>query len=442
MKYGLIDFNLTVEDYWNNSWNKKALLNIGDAVEYEVVEQIYRKIGIKDNDIVRLSIKELTSYRGEFLIVGINIAFDSYVGYNDILENLSPNIIPVFLGISLTDLNMNQKQLDCLRSFAPVGCRDQRTYLYLKQNCIECYLNGCTASILDINLVEKEEQNSDKILFIDVPRKVKNFIPEQLKKDIVFVNQELYCKKNEFKLYKNPKAWMREVLKNYKNPRLIVTSRFHGAVLSIANNIPCILTLEKYTFRFSWLKKYFSIYTEENFENINWDVQKQNYDILKQIILNIAIKRIQQVTNKYEELLRITELQFISDLDESNSSNQVLYYNDVIDEINLKWNKNDKIKYGFWGINDNTYAIFKFISNNYPNAELIDVYDMFKNIEFHGIKSVDPRNLGLRKNDEQYYVIVTAYLASRIANDVFEEVNFNSKNAFLCKREFVENKHL
>ena len=33
MKFGYIDFDRTVNWYWDNSWNNKALLNIGDAAE-------------------------------------------------------------------------------------------------------------------------------------------------------------------------------------------------------------------------------------------------------------------------------------------------------------------------------------------------------------------------------------------------------------------------
>lgn len=448
MKYGIIDFNLTVNSYWNNTWNKKALLNIGDAAEYLVIEQILRNIGIKDEEFYRLSIRELISYRGEYLIVPLNIAFDSYIGYNKIFENLSPDIIPVFLGISLTNTNLNETQLACLKKYEPIGCRDERTFLYLQSKNILAYLNGCIASILDINYIETNLNTKNKILFIDVPRNVMKFVPNEIKKDIVFINQEIYCRKNEFPENLTLNSWCEKIFSCYKNPQLIVTSRFHGAVLALANNIPCILTLEKYTFRFSWLTNYCDIYTEQNYKSINWKSEiknKVNLKLAKQLMNIIAKNRINETIEKYKNLLMISELQKSTYKEERNSSNQVLYYKDCIKEIDEKWRKiksDEKIEFGFWGINDNANKILEFIKQNYPNAKLIEVYDMFKEIDYRGIKSIKPELLSNRKNQKNYYVIVTAYLASRVAPDIFEKIGFSMEKAFLCKREFITNEIL
>ena len=440
MKYGIIDFKLTVDYYWKNSWNKKALLNIGDASEYLVVEQILKKeLGIDEKELVRIGIRELITYRGEYLIVPLNIAFDSYIGYNEILENLSPNIIPIFLGISLTNTNLNDKQLECLKQYAPIGCRDERTYLFLRSQNIRAYLNGCTASVIDINSFNDNINTQGKILFVDVPKKVVNYIPDDLKKDIVFLNQEIYCTKEKFFESYTFEKWIQNIFGAYKNAKIVVTSRFHGAVLALSRNIPCILTLEKYTFRFSWLTNYCNIYTEENFKDINWNVQLNNNDLelLKLLMKNIAKKRIEDTVKKYKDLLIITEIQKSKFSEEYNSSNQVLYYQDCIDDIQKKWNKEEDIEFGFWGINDNTEKILKFINLNYPKAHLVDVYDMFKKINYKGLVSKSPEHLMNRRNQKNYYVIVSAYLASRVAQDIFDKIGFNAEQAFLCKREFV-----
>lgn len=439
--FGALDFNLTVDSYWKESWNKKALLNIGDASEYLVIEQLLREIGIPENMIVKLSIKDLTRYKGKKLIVPLNIAFDSYVGYNQIFDHLSEDIIPVFLGISLTKPNLNENQLNCLRTFAPIGCRDERSYRYLKSKKISCYLNGCTASIIDLEKLVSKKSCEDRVLFIDVPRKVKDYIPEYIKKDIVFLNQELYCNKNNFN-FSNPLNWAEEVFSYYIKPRMIVTSRFHGAVLGLANGIPVILTLENYTFRFSWLKNYIPIYTEKDYNKINWKIKSSDYSKTKNIIKKMAVDRILSVYNQYRMSLQLTKLQILSKGMDLDSSNQVLYCDDVIQSISSKWDKNQKIEYGLWGINDNSIKIKEFIDKNYPNAVLRDVYDMYQKVSFNGLESHSPKNIIKQKNNQNYYVIVTAYLASRVALDVLGINDFDSDRLFLCTREFVEKKHL
>lgn len=439
MKYGVIDFDLTVKFYWDNSWNNKALLNIGDASEYLVTEQLLKHLKVKEKDIVRLGINELITYRGEHLIVPLNIAFDSYIGYNNIFENLSPDIIPVFLGISLTNINLNNKQLQCLKKFAPVGCRDERTYIFLINHGIEAYLNGCLATIIDLSKINADEKTNDKVLFIDVPQDVAQYIPETLKKDIAFVNQEIYCRENEFIKDISPKEWAKIIWSKYKNPRMIVTSRFHGAVLAIANNIPCIITLEKYTFRFSWLRNYFNIYTEKNFDEINWNtyIDYSKVNLLKNIMLDVAITRIKAVIDKYQKILLLTEMQQANSNEEYEIGNQVLYYHDAIERIKELWNKNDNIEYGFWGINDNTDIIYNYITENYCNAKLVDVYDMFKKVTYKNLCSKHPNDIVLKKNQNNYYIIVTAYLASRVAFDILDKIDFDKGKIILCERKFI-----
>lgn len=437
MKYGLIDFNLTVNWYWNNSWNNKALLNIGDAAEYLVVEQIYKEMGISDEDIIRLSIRELTTYQGESLIVAMNIALDSYVGYNDILENLSPDIIPVFLGMSFTDTNMNQKQLDCLKCYEPIGCRDERSYDYLKSKGIKCYLNGCTAAAIDMLGKTVESDEEGKILFIDVPWKVTEYVPDELKKDIVFLSQEMYCRRNDLPNEFVPSDWVKEIMEAYKsNVKLIVTSRFHGAVLALSHNIPTIVTLEKYTFRFSWIQNYFPIYTEDNFKEIDWNIESIDFCNVKKLIKEIAIKRINETIDKYAKLLEITDLQKCSQKHEENS-NQVLYYEDAWKTICSKWNKDRHITYAFWGVNDNAERLYANINEMYPKAELVQIYDMFKEVEFKGICSVHPDRLAEQTMNKDFYVIITAYLASRVAWDICESIEFPMDNIIMCERKFV-----
>ena len=226
MKFGYISFDDTVRSYWKNSWNRKALLNIGDAAEYLVIKQLYEKIGISKNEMQAISLPELITYRGESLIVALNIALDSYVGYNKILEKLSPDIHPIFLGISLTDTNLNERQIQCLKCYAPIGCRDERSYLCMRNLGIPAYLNGCTASILEITGKAKQEY-TDKIVFIDVPYSVHDYVPENIRNEIVFLNQELYCSEEEVGPGFIPSQWAAEVFACYNSrPKMVVTSDF------------------------------------------------------------------------------------------------------------------------------------------------------------------------------------------------------------------------
>ncbi|MBC8577487.1 polysaccharide pyruvyl transferase family protein [Yanshouia hominis] len=437
MKFGLLDFDLTVDAYWNDSWNQKALLNVGDAAEYLAVEQIYRSMGIDSSQIFRISIPELTSYRGESLIVALNIALDSYVGYNMILERLSPDIIPVFLGMSFTSADLSPQQIECLKRYAPIGCRDERSYLRMQSLGIPCYLNGCVASVLQIKAREIPKLHN-KILMIDVPYGVLQHIPQELKEDIVFLNQEIYCKKSEMPQNFLPSDWAKGVMAYYgSKPRMVVTSRFHGAVLALANDIPAVITLEKYTFRFSWLRNYCPIYTEETFRQIQWNPASVDYGSVRSLMNEVAEQRIREVAGHYQKLLTLTDLQRSTVSEEAESSNQVLYYQRVWKEIQKTWDPQKEYSYGFWGVNENTRALLSLIRENYPKARLTDIYDMFKTVSYEGLVSKAPRELGRYRNQQDYYVIVTAYLASRVVPDICDECGFPMERSFRCERNFI-----
>lgn len=437
MKYGFLDFDKTVQWYWENTWNNKALLNIGDAIEYKVIKQFYHDLDISDSQMVPLSINDLTSYRGESLIVALNIALDSYVGYNYILDHLSPDIIPVFLGMSLTSTDLNDKQLQCLRTYAPIGCRDQRSYEYLKEKGIFCYLNGCCASALRVSDVVKNTAYEGKVLFIDVPQSLASFVPQALRKEAVFFNQEIYCKQTEMHDGILPSEWAQSILNVYKsNVKAIITSRFHGAVLALALGIPVILTLEQKTFRFSWLSNYCQVFEEGEFDRIDWDFTVSQYETTKSQLYHVCLQRISEVSKQYEPLLLLSDLQK-NQKRVSSKTNHILYYQKALQQIRQKWNTNDEISYAFWGTNQNSDCLLKAIKHEFPNAKLVDVYDMNRTVVFEGITSKHPRELEKCRQKKNYYLIVTAYLASRVADDIFAMTGFPNERAFLCEREFL-----
>lgn len=438
LKFGYIDFDSTVKDYWNRAWNKKALLNIGDAAEYLVVEQIYRSLSIPRQQMKKLCIADLTQYRGESLIVPMNIALDSYVGYNDILENLSPDIIPIFLGMSFTDLNLNEKQIRCLRNYAPIGCRDERSYLGMKRLGIPAYLNGCTASILEIQEKPRPEFK-DKVVFIDVPYGVLEYVPQEMRADIVCLNQEVYCRQDEQPEGFIPSQWAKQVFSCYcSQPKMIVTSRFHGAVLALSKNIPVILTLERYTFRFSWLRNYVPIYTEYDFASIDWTPPNIEYSHTRDLIMKTSKNRIMKVIENYQDMLKLTDLQRSYLQEEQDSSNQVYYYRRAWEELQQRWRPEKEYLYGFWGVNENTKKLYELISQKYPNAKLINIFDMFKTVEFNGVTSVPPKEIDEYVGRENFYLIVTAYLASRVAPDICQECGFKMDHVILCERDFIK----
>ena len=437
MKYGALDFEKTVRWYWANTWNHKALLNIGDAAEYLAVTQLYHALGIGDEQIVPLCIHDLIAYRGETLLVALNIALDSYVGYNEILERLSPDIVPVFLGMSFTSPQLNQRQLDCLRAYAPIGCRDQRSYETLKRHGIPCYLNGCCASMLRLPPVAPVPALSGKILVIDAPQSLAEHIPQHIQEKAVCFAQELYCHQERMPRAATPAQWAQSILNAYGSSiSAIITSRFHGAVLALAFGIPVLVALEQKTFRFSWLENYCQVLAQGDFHRIDWGFPTRDYAPVREHMRKLCMRRVQDAAARHAPLAEITDMQKIS-APPAEETNAVLYYEPVWKEILQRWDPAEEIQFAFWGINDNSARLLEAIGKAFPKARLADIYDMHRTVSFHGQTSKSPMELSKRRQETNYYLIVTAYLASRVAEDIFERTGFPGERAFLCHRAFI-----
>ncbi|MEL3908407.1 MAG: polysaccharide pyruvyl transferase family protein [Treponemataceae bacterium] len=262
MKFGVLalDYDSQVV---NSGRNEYSIVNIGSVVMRLMLEKLLVRMGIPQDEIIKINFYNLSSYDGEYVIVPINMHWMQDTG-NKKLFTMSKKIIPIFLSISLNDTNIDEQQAIFLRRFEPIGCRDERTMNVLRKNNIDAYLFGCISCILEKRTVEPKD---GKVFFADVPYAVKKFIPESMKKRIEFVEHEIPIEKLNGK---TPEEYTRTIIKRYKNEAsLVVTSRFHGAIIGWALGIPVIVTNEAYTFRFSWIKKLFPFYTNKDFKNID-----------------------------------------------------------------------------------------------------------------------------------------------------------------------------
>lgn len=82
MKYGVIVFD-----------NK--VVNIGDWGQSYAVLKLYEKMGISQSEIVYFNIRELSSYRGEKILLPMCLWFGRRHGYS--FFPISEDIVPVFL---------------------------------------------------------------------------------------------------------------------------------------------------------------------------------------------------------------------------------------------------------------------------------------------------------------------------------------------------------
>ena len=93
-----------------------------------------------------------------------------------------------------------------------------------------------------------------------------------------------------------------------------------------------------------------------------------------------------------------------------------------------RYDKSASFYYSIWGATKGAEEFFCYMKEEYPNAELRCVIDMYREEVFHGIKMVKPEQFQLTDNE---VVIVLAVKASNMAEEVFGNKRIQSKD-YVC----------
>lgn len=367
----------------NYKFYAKGINNLGDNIQIIALDYLYETMGIPKEDIIYIDTNELPIYEGEYVVLPVTMPLVNFTP-NGIAGRFSDRIIPVFLGFTMVKDSLLPEEVEYLKRFSPIGCRDERTLTTVRNYGIESYLHGCITSTLP---GRDKEGSFDKVIMVDAPTGIEKFIPDNLKSKLVY---RTHMHEN---LKADPKELMIEYYKEYKESAcLIITSLLHCSVPCIAAGIPVILAKgdKAVSYRFSWLEKLIHIYTLDEFDQINWNAQPIMYDEHKQRVEALTIKRLQDTFEKYYEIL---DLSYFYEMRQRKE-----YINDackeIIDFIDTNWKDvNKEYKYAIWGLTQVGEYIYSYIQEKYKNAELCHVYDTYKQEKMCGLVSQHPQNI-------------------------------------------------
>lgn len=424
MKYGVLEHRGIAFDEHDNS---KKVINVGDAFQIMAVKHLYAVMGVPEKDIVHIDWLEMGNYTGEYVVLPINLSMFVNSGQQSFAD-LSPYIIPVFIGASFKHIHIDQRQLDFFKKYEPIGCRDERTMEILRENHIQAYLAGCIACTLPEIDSRKEPS---KVFFVDAPALIKDYIPKEISENAESLTHEYFISKEQIREDPSSEKLADKVIRRYaQEARLVVTSRFHSACLCIALGIPVILALENNYYKFSWLSKLLPLYTPERFGEIDWNPTALNFREMKLKMQAVAIERIQKAfeANRFYELSEYFENSDKSDAD------SLLYYHEACKYIGENWDSEHSKEYAFWGMTENAEKIEEYISKNFPAAKLTAVYDTFKEGTYKGITIQKPVKENFQGNT---FVIVTSNSAADIAKELFDTIGKDSNTYYICRLNFL-----
>ena len=404
MKFGVVLYKYTQKFVKNDV---KDLWNIGDYIQPFAVKELYIKMGIAEENIIKISEDDLITYQGEYLVVLMNM-------YGGLVKlEFSPYVIPVFCGFNFAGYISNNLK-DILKKNEPIGCRDEQTLENMRESGIEAFLSGCITITLD---KRKHEPEKGKVFLIDTPESLEQFIPEDMLPNKVEISHIIDKFSMPFDEQEIGEAYelSKKRLEIYKKEaKLVVTGRLHCAAPCLAMGIPVIVVKKNRDINMGWFDKFVHIYTEDEFERIDWNVKVADIEEFKKQVIDVFSRKINETI---ENRKRYYDLSF------QYESREHFPYNDILSvklrKIVQQMDKED-FEYALWGLGDGGNIAYQMIQKEYPKAKCILAVDRYKEGMFYNNTIESPEMLKSRMVD---YIFITTYNGRKDAVELLSSIS-------------------
>jgi hypothetical protein len=338
---------------------------------------VYDKAGIKRDDVVRLTMSDLKSYRGEKLTFPVSRVL---VDYPLVSTAISEDITPIFISFVLFG-TLSDEDAEYLKRFEPIGCRDYYTMNELRRKGVRAYIFGCLTACFP----KRENLDTyEKTFLVDVEPELEDFLPDAIRTQGIRLSHII-----EGKLNRDPVTDARKYYEMYRDSAaLVITSRLHAAAPCAAVGIPVILAKNSFSSRFTWIDCIVDVYDASCYDKIVWCPKPAQFESHKKNMLDLAIHRI--TTNGKSDNRLVASIEDYYCQHRAEKSDNRLYVtaiSKVVDELEERLASYDGHEYAIWGVSAISESINRFIANRFPYLVLTHVYDKFRKMEFCGLIS-------------------------------------------------------
>lgn len=417
MKYGIV----TYADRPVNIGNKNRP-NLGDPIQIYAMKYVYQQMGVPEKDLVEVSRYHAMVYNGEYVVLPFNcfnMVWNQFgLPYKTL--PLSNKIIPVFLSFHLHSRELSEEILCNLRTFQPIGCRDEETMNNMRLHGIRAYLSGCVTALLPKRI---HKPIKEKVFFIDIPNGLKKYIPESLLQNGEFISHQppfmhtgnsTTMTPEEYQLFYQTGI---RLLERYRDEAtLIVTSRLHAATPCMAMGIPVILAANRFDERFSFLDRYLPFYTPELFSKIEWAPIPIDYEVEKKKILNLFIQQIQKAYTENADIYSISEFYECRKKEPYNKT----FFEDINKIKNIK---GDNVDYIIWGITSQSLQLINVIRELCPKWNFIASIDRKITGTFEGKKVIKSEEIPKLSQNIIFFIIPES--AHTVASNLLSKLEKN-----------------
>jgi hypothetical protein len=400
---------------------KDRPMNLGDPIQAMAAINLFREMGIPEEDIIPVDRFDTSIYNGEEVILSANCAENyEHMCYSSFFLPFAPKIIPVIISLHLRR-KISEEEKKYLIKHGPVGCRDEYTLNFMRAQGVEAYLSGCLTVTFPRR---KETEYQNKTFLVDCPSALVEYIPEGLRIDAITLSNIIRIKsdssdnritKEEAESY-HKKAY-EQLWRLRDEAKLVVTSKLHVATPCLAMGIPVILAKENnFDVRFGFLDKFLTLYTKERYHEIDWNPVPQDIEKEKALVKECFFSSVRaaaarsQVSAMYESIDRMNKLSDGMDI--------------IFSMISLP--KNKEFRYAIWGVCLHaTFILYDDIIKDFPKAVLVNMIDTNASGKILDVDIIHPDKIN--ELDENVIIFVTAPSAHKPA----KELLMNTKHPFV-----------
>lgn len=430
MKYGYMFYQKPLKPQM-----KTRPVNLGDPIQSYAVKNLYREMGISEEDMVPVPRYDVAEYDGEECVCIVNSASNyEELAYDSHFMPPSPKVHAIPMSLHL-HRELPKDELEFYRTCGGVGCRDLFTVNYLRGLGVDAYLTGCLTLTLP-KRTEEQARTADKIYLLDVPTDVMKIMPQEIKEEAVTLTNILRFENlghsNRISVedaYEEHRKGEARIALLRDTAKLVITSKLHVASPCLAMGIPVILAKNHFGDRFGFIDRFIPTYTSAHYSEIDWNPAPVDFEEEKAKIKQVFFERVKAAVSRIE-------------LEKMWESKSPLYEIDYNTATSIAVRKipfpESPFRYAVWGIVlSAAYYLDEAMKEYIPNGKLIAGIDIAAEGTYCGEKIIKPEDI--HKIPEDVVIIVAAPSAKEAAKEMLLASN---RPFVLLKGTNVECYHL
>lgn len=414
MKYGYMFYQKPLKPEM-----KTRPVNLGDPIQSCAVKNLYREMGIREEDMIPVPRYDLENYEGEECVCVINSASNyEELAYDSHFMPPSHRIHAVVMSLHL-HRDLSEEEAAYYRQCGGVGCRDAYTVSYLQSLGIDAYLTGCLTLTLP-RRTQEQARGADKVYLLDAPADIMRIMPREIREEgIALTNIERYGNpgnRNRISVedaYAEHRKGEERLSLLRDTARLVITSKLHVASPCLAMGIPVILAKNHFGERFGFIDRLIPTYTPEHYPEINWNPAPVDIETEKARIKELFFHKVRAAAGRAELEKMWAGKTPIYQIDYHTATSR------AVEKIPFPQNR---FPYAVWGVVlSAAYYLEEAMRKQVPQAELTAGIDIAVQGEYCGVGVLKPDEIPNLPMDT--VIIVAAPSAREQARELLLRLN-------------------